>query len=155
MNLQENINRIQSMMGVITEDRKEMVIKNMIDDIGVIGAIKMMGGYNPLIEEHLSREDKIEFIKEVVTKLCEKYDDVEISSVNLNGTQIVYDETYEEKQVIEYYREDFIIVERYDKEVTDVEFDYDDSLLGGFEVPYEELTHSLINEIFHLMLEQI
>jgi hypothetical protein len=155
MNLQENIHRIQSMMGVITEDRKEMVIKNMIDDIGVIGTIKMMGGYSPSIEEHLRREDKIKLIKGVVRKLCEKYDDVEISSVNLNGTQIVYDETYEEKQVIEYYREDFIIVERYDKEVTDVEFDYDDSLLGSFEVPYEELSDSLINEIFHLMLEQI
>ena len=154
MNLQENIHRIQSVMGVITEE-KDPLIKQMINDIGLYGTIKMMGGFNNSIDEHLSKEDKIKFIKEVVSKLCEKYDDVEVASVNLGGTQIKYDETDEEKQVIEYYREEFIIVERYAKEDDDVDVDYDDFYLGGFEVPYEELTHSLINEIFHLMLEEI
>jgi hypothetical protein len=44
MNLQENINRIQSMMGVITEDRKDVLIKNMIGNIGIKDTFNMVGG---------------------------------------------------------------------------------------------------------------
>jgi hypothetical protein len=46
-------------------------------------------------------------------------------------------------------------VERFTKEVDGAEYDYDDFYLGSFQVPYEELTHSLINEIFHLMITKI
>ena len=68
---------------------------------------------------------------------------------------IIYDETYEEKQIIEFYNPVFITVERFTKEVDGAEYDYDDFYLGSFQVPYEELTHSLINEIFHLMITKI
>ena len=43
-------------------------------------------------------------------------------------------------------------MERFTKEVDGAEYDYDDFYLGSFQVPYEELTHSLINEIFQLKL---
>jgi hypothetical protein len=36
MNLYEDIHRIQSMMGVITEDNKNNVIRKMIDNIGIM-----------------------------------------------------------------------------------------------------------------------
>ena len=65
MNLQENIHRIQSMMGVITEDNRPNVFKKMIDDLGALTAIKMVGDYD-LVMKHITEEDKIIFIKEMV-----------------------------------------------------------------------------------------
>jgi len=153
MNLQEQIYRIQGLM--VTEG-KEGAIKSMIEKHGLYHSIKLMGGFDYSMEDYISKEDKITFIKEIVIKLCEEYDDVEVGGPFFSGNWgIIYDETYEEKQIIEYYRPEYIIVERFTKEVDDAEYDYDDFYLGNFEKPYEELTHSLINEIFHLMLTKI
>ena len=153
MNLQEQIYRIQGLM--VTEG-KEGAIKSMIEKHGVYHSIKLMGGFDYSMEDYISKEDKITFIKEIVIKLCEEYDDVEVGGPFFSGNWgIIYDETYEEKQIIEYYRPEYIIVERFTKEVDGAEYDYDDFYLGNFEVPYEKLTHSLINEIFHLMLTKI
>ena len=152
MNLQENIERIQSMMGLITED-KDSLTKKMIDELGVMATINLLGNFDYSMEDFVSREQKIKFIKEVVVKLCEKYDDDEVAQYNLNGNQIQYGEEDGEKQMIEYYTPGYIVVERY-KYVEEPD-DNDDYYLGAFEVPYEKLSHSLINEIFHLMLEEI
>jgi hypothetical protein len=153
MNLQEQIYRIQGLM--VTEG-KEGAIKSMIEKHGLYHSIKLMGGFDYSMEDYISKEDKITFIKEIVIKLCEEYDDVEVGGPFFSGNWgIIYDETYEEKQIIEYYRPEYIIVERFTKEVDGAEYDYDDFYLGNFEVPYEKLTHSLINEIFHLMLTKI
>ena len=71
MKLQENIERIHEIMGgVITEDRKEMFIKNMIDDIGLADTIKMMGGYDE-VEPYLTDEDKVKFIKDIVFEVID------------------------------------------------------------------------------------
>lgn len=71
MNLQENIQRIHEIMGgVITEDRKEMFIKNMIDDIGLADTIKMMGGYDE-VEPYLTDEGKVKFIKDTVFEVID------------------------------------------------------------------------------------
>jgi len=58
MNLQEQISRIQSMMGVITEDRMDKVINNMISTIGLENTFKMVGDYN-LVEPFLTYEDRL------------------------------------------------------------------------------------------------
>ena len=68
MNLQENIHRIQSMMGVITEDRMDKVIKNMIDTIGVENTFKMVGDYDS-VEKYFTDEDKINYIKDQFQKI--------------------------------------------------------------------------------------
>ena len=60
MNLQENIQRIKQMM--IKEDEVPL-IKRMIDDIGLYKTIKVMGGFDYSMEEYVSKEDKITFIK--------------------------------------------------------------------------------------------
>ena len=153
MNLQEQIYRIQGLM--VTEG-KEGAIKSMIEKHGLYHSIKLMGGFDYSMEDYISKEDKITFIKEIVIKLCEEYDDVEVGGPFFSGNWgIIYDETYEEKQIIEFYNPVFITVERFTKEVDGAEYDYDDFYLGSFQVPYEELTHSLINEIFHLMITKI
>ena len=134
---------------MVTEG-KEGTINSMIEKHGLYSTIKLIGGYNNSMGDYLSKEDKIVFIKEVVTKLCEEYDDVD---VEVGG--IIYDETDEEKQIIEFYNPIFITVEKFTKEVNDAEYDYDDFYLGSFELPYEDLTHSVIDKIFHLMLTKI
>ena len=68
MNLYEDIHRIQSMMGVITEDNKNNVIKKMIDKIGIMNTIKMVGNYYA-IEPYLEDVDKVNYIREKVSKL--------------------------------------------------------------------------------------
>jgi uncharacterized protein with GYD domain len=71
MNLQENIERIHEIMGgVITEDRREMVIKNMIDDIGIEKTIKMVGDYD-MVATYLSDEDKVKYVKDKILKIVD------------------------------------------------------------------------------------
>ena len=82
MRLQENIHRIQEIMGgVITEDRKEMFIKNLIDDIGIENTIKMVGGYDE-VEPYLSDEDKVKYIKDKVLEIAD--------NLGLNGVILSY-----------------------------------------------------------------
>ena len=44
MNLQEQISRIQSMMGTINENTTKENLMNSIKEFGVLDIIKMMGG---------------------------------------------------------------------------------------------------------------
>ena len=149
--------------GDITENViivKENKVIDTINNMGIYDAVRYFGGYDKLRQMmgdyELSKEEKIVFVKEIVEKLCEEYDDVEIGGPFFSGNWgIIYDETYEEKQIIEFYRPEYIIVERFTKEVDGADYDYDDFYLGSFEVPYEELTHSLIDKIFNLMLSKI
>jgi hypothetical protein len=158
MNLQEQIYRIQGLM--VTEG-KEGAIKSMIEKHGLYHSIKLMGGFDNSMDEYLTIQDRINFIKDVVSKLCDENDDIEISSFNLNGSQIEYDETDDESQVIEFYSPEEITVERFkllsDEDYDDEEYDDDenDHYIGSFRKTYEELHPSLINVIFYYMLEQI
>lgn len=69
MNLQENIERIQSMMGgVIVEDRMNKLFRKMVDELGLKTAIQMMGDYNK-IEQYLTDDDKIDYIKDEFIKI--------------------------------------------------------------------------------------
>ena len=149
--------------GDVMENRtivKENKVIDTINNMGIYDAVRYFGGYDKLRQMmgdyELSKEEKITFVKEIVEKLCEEYDDVEIGGPFFSGNWgIIYDETYEEKQIIEFYRPEYIIVERFTKEVDGADYDYDDFYLGSFEVPYEKLTHSLIDKIFNLMLSKI
>jgi len=155
MNLNENIIRIKTLM---TENSQGIV--NLVRDIGLYDAITYFGGYDNVKSKigdyKFSTEEMIQFIKQAVKNLCDKYDDVEVASYNLNGVQIVYDETDTENQVIEYYSPEHITVERYttDDEDYDV-FSEDDFYIGAFQKTYEQLHPSLITEIFYLMIEEM
>ena len=69
MNLQENIERIHEIMGgVITEDRMDKVIRNMIDTVGMESTFNVVGDYD-LIDSYLTDEDKINYIKDEFVKV--------------------------------------------------------------------------------------
>lgn len=69
MELQENINRIHQMMG-INEDKKSDFTKKMIDNLGLIDAIRYYGGLDEFKKHFdfnsITIEDKIEFFKKCV-----------------------------------------------------------------------------------------
>ena len=71
MKLQEQINRIHSMMGVIQENRESM-IRSYIDKMDLLTAIKMMGGLSVFIDmgglDIISNDEKINFIKKTVNE---------------------------------------------------------------------------------------
>ena len=148
------------LIGTIKSILKENKVVNLINDMGIYDTIRYFGGYNKLKQMmgdyEFTKEEKIQFIKDIVAKLCEEYDDVEVGGPGFSWEgSIVYDETYEEKQLIEYYRPEYIVVERYTKEISGYDYDYDDFYLGSFNIKYENLNHSIVDKIFYLMLSKI
>ena len=83
MNLNENIYRINTL---IYENKRGVIIKNLIDKVGVVDAIKMVGNYHT-IEPYLKVIDKVNFIKEKV---------YEISEALGGGSGISLEELYEQ-----------------------------------------------------------
>lgn len=75
MNLNENIHRIKQMMG-INEDKKSDFTKKMIDDLGLIDAIRYYGGLDEFKKHFdfnsITIEDKIEFFKKCVDEQLNK-----------------------------------------------------------------------------------
>ena len=149
MNLHENIYRIQSLL---SENREEMV-KNMISKHGLYHTIKLMGELPPDMEKYISIEDMIDFIKTAVTKLCDEADNIEVGGTDFYSIPIVYKETEYRIHLIEFYRPEGVVIEKY---VTGGD-DYDDgdNYLGGYLKRYEQLSPSILTEIFHLLMTQI
>jgi hypothetical protein len=149
MNLIENIYRIHSLL---SENREE-IIKNMISKHGLYHTIKLMGELPTDMEKYISIEDMIDFIKTVVTKLCDEEDDIEVGGLDFYSIPIVYKETEDQIHLIEFYRREGVVIERY---VTGGD-DYDDgdNYLGSYLKRYEQLSPSILTEIFHLMITKI
>ena len=141
MNLQEQVYRIQSMMGVITEDRMDKVINNMISTIGLENTFKMVGDYN-LVEPLLTDEDKINYIKD------------EFIKVN-DGNYISMEQIWQ--QPIEIKEEDGIVeqIEGLHKNVVNV-VKYNNKYGGitKYRPKYEELSSEIIDKLFRMMLSQ-
>ena len=141
MNLQEQVYRILSMMGVITEDRMDKVINNMIDTIGLENTFKMVGDYN-LVEPLLTDEDKINYIKD------------EFIKVN-DGNYISMEQIWQ--QPIEIKEEDGMVeqIEGLHKNVVNV-VKYNNKYGGitKYRPKYEELSSEIIDKLFRMMLSQ-
>ena len=148
MNLQENIYRIQSLLS----ENKEEMIKNMISKHGLYHSIKLMGGLQPDIEKYISIEDMIDFIKTAVTELCDEIDDIEVGGGDF-GNRIVYKETEDQIHLIEFYRREGVVIEKYVTAGDD--YDDGDNYLGSYLKRYEQLSPSILTEILHLLITQI
>lgn len=146
MNLQENIDRIQSMMGVISENALQSKINKMIDEVGLYDTVKFFGGYNEMtklgIDVKISNEDKINSIKEVVRKIKTETD---LEGISLYESKpIVY---YEDKRVIkqiEYLYLNVVGVDVYYKD--------SDAYMNTEDIPYEDLSDETLNDVFLFVL---
>ena len=140
MNLQEQISRIQSMMGVITEDRMDKVINNMISTIGLENTFKMVGDYN-LVEPFLTYEDKINYIKDEFIKVNDgNY--ISMEQIWQQPIQIKEEDGMVEQ--IEGLHKDVVKVVKYNK--------YGEST--NYRPKYEELSSEIIDKLFRMMLSQ-
>jgi hypothetical protein len=126
MNLQENIHRIQSVMGIINEDDKSAKIIKMIEDMGLMTAIKFFDGYDNIKNIYgniFTKEYKIKFIQDSVQYLSKKNNSngVSIYGLGLNPIPFgAHDDN--ELQQIEYFNMNYITIDIYKdgKNVKDV-----------------------------------
>jgi hypothetical protein len=142
MNLQENIDRIQSIMGVINEDNIDNVIRGMIDKFGVKFTIETIGNYYK-VEPHLKVIDKVNFIKEKVAEISEELGGG-FGLVEIHEEPIHYDEDENELRQIEYLGKNRVTVDVYDANM--------DSHIGEFNVKYENLPVQIIEELVEVLL---
>jgi hypothetical protein len=151
MNLNENIQRIKSLM----TENKEIVL-SLIRDMGIYDSIRYFGGFDriksKLGDYEFSKDEMVEFIKEIVTKLCDEMDDIEVGG-NDFGNRIVYKETEDQIHLIEFYRREGVVIEKYVTSGDD--YDDGDNYLGSYLKRYKDLSPSIITEIFYLLLTQI
>jgi hypothetical protein len=141
MNLQEDIQRIQEMMGVITEDRMDKVIKNMIDSVGLETTFKMVGDYD-LIDSYLTDEDKINYIKDQFMKINDgNY--IGMEQIWQRPIQLDLEDGLKRHQIEGLHRGNVSIVKY--------------KITGGdmkYYRKYEELPSEIIDKLFRMMLGQ-
>jgi len=156
MNLNENIQRIKSLM----TENKESVL-SLIKDMGIYDSIRYFGGFDriksKLGDYELSKDEMVQFIIEIVTKLCDEASDIEIGGADFGPDPIFYLETGTQQHFIGFYRPEGVVIERYGVEDDEEDYGVDngDNYLGSYLKRYKDLSPSIITEIFYLLLTQI
>jgi len=125
------------MMGVITEDKRDEFIKNMIDELGITSAIKMAGNYYE-IEPYLTDVDKVNYIKDRVSELGRGG----IGLYNLDEEPIVVYKNGNELGQIEFLGKDRAYINTYHR----------NALVGDERVLYEDLPGQIIDKLVEILL---
>ena len=143
MNLQENIERIHEIMsGVITEDRMDKVIRNMIDTVGMESTFNMVGDYD-LIDSYLTDEDKINYIKDEFVKVNDgNY--ISMEQIWQRPIRIKTDDEGRIHQIEGLHRGNVTIV---------VHKEHGAGVMKYYR-KYEELPSEIIDKLFRMMLSQ-
>ena len=139
MKLYENIQRIKSMMGGINEDKHSIVIKKMIDELGMISTIKMVGNID-LIEPYLKEVDKTNYIKDKVAELGRGG----VSLREIGEEPIFFDEVNDDHKQIGYLGKDRAYIDIY----------YRGHNVGDNRVVYESLPSQIVDEIFRMLVRK-
>jgi len=152
MNLQENIHRIQSVMGVINEDDESTKIYNMIDEMGLMTAIKFFGSYDNIVDMYggsinLTKEKKIEFIREVVNRVSQIYDSTSLSvwDLGMNPISLYAPKSGQNLQQIEHFNVDFVTIDI----IGGVNFTEN---IGAYTRRYEDLRSKVLDKVFDFMI---
>ena len=145
MNLYENIQRIQSLL----TENKEEIIKNMIDKHGLNHVIKLMSGYdsvlNSLGREYFTNDVKLKYVKEKVNELCDEYGGGVLLTA-IDESPIFYAETKDGIRQIEYLSKNKVYVDVYEGN--------GHTHVGDFTVMYENLPIQILNELFEMLINQ-
>jgi len=132
MNLQENINRIHQMMGVINEDNR-FNIKKMVDVVGIVDTIRYLGGYEKFKEQGgldiLTKDDKIDVIKDNTNNRNARG----ITISRNNGIDEVLYAIYDWGINVEIYNKDSFIEER--------------------DIPYDDLSDEMVDNVFSSVMK--
>ena len=142
MNLIENIHRINTL---ISENDRDKTIRNMIDKMGVVDSIKMVGNYY-LIEPYLKEIDKVNYIKEKVSQLCDKIGGNNFGLVEIDEEPIHFTEEDGEIHQIEYLGRKQVYVDVYDEDMGYLNWDYN--------IKYESLPSQILNELVEILINK-
>jgi hypothetical protein len=146
MNLYENIQRINKL---ISEDRKNETIKTMIDKHGLNHVVKLIGGYdlvlNILGNEYFTDDIKIKYVKDKVNDLCDEYGGG-VGLTEIGESPIFYGENEDTLKQIEYLGKNFVYVDVYKGN--------GESYTGDFSVRYDDLPTQVLDELFRVLLNQ-
>jgi hypothetical protein len=142
MNLHEQTNRIKQMMGVINEDKKDETIRNLIDKMGISDAIKMVGNYYA-IEPYLKEIDKVNYIKEKVSKISDEWGVDGFGLVEVGSEPILYSEDENELSQIEYLGRKQLYIDVYND---------GGSHVGDLNVKYESLPGQILDELVEIFI---
>lgn len=140
MNLIENIHRINTL---INEDKKGETIRNLVDKMGIADAIKMVGNYY-IIEPYLKEIDKVNYIKEKVSQICDEFGGNGFGLVEVDAAPILYSEDENELRQIEYLGRNLLYVDVYSLN--------SNSNLGDFKVNYESLPGQILDELVEILV---
>jgi len=140
MNLIENIYRINTL---INEDKKGETIRNLVDKMGIADAIKMVGNYY-IIEPYLKEIDKVNYIKEKVSQICDEFGGNGFGLVEVDAAPILYSEDDNELRQIEYLGRHLLYVDVYSLN--------SNSNLGDFKVNYESLPGQILDELVEILV---
>ena len=128
-------------MGVITEDKRDEFIKNMIDELGITSAIKMAGNYYE-IEPYLTNVDKVNYIKD---KVYELNDGRSVNLSVINGDTIHYGEEGGKLHQIEWLGKENVTVKTYGDNM---------NYIGTFYVNYNNLPTQIIEELVEMFINR-
>jgi hypothetical protein len=146
MNLYENIQRINTL---ISEDRKNETIKTMIDKHGLNHVVKLIGGYdmvlNILGNEYFTDDIKIKYVKDKVNDLSDNYGGG-VGLAEIGESPIFYGENEDTLKQIEYLGKNFVYVDVYKGN--------GESYTGDFSVTYDTLPTQVLDELFRVLLNQ-
>jgi hypothetical protein len=127
------------MMGVITEDNKNNVIRKMFVNIGIMNTIKMVGDYYA-IEPFLEDVDKINYIKEKVSKLGQGG----VGLYNIDEEPIVVYKNGNALGQIEFLGKDRAYINTYHR----------NALVGDERVLYEDLPGQILDELTEILINK-
>jgi hypothetical protein len=130
---------MQSIMGVITEDNKNNVIRKIVDDIGLKTAIQMVGNYYE-IEPYLTDVDKVNYIKDRVSELGIGG----IGLYNIDEEPIVVYKNGNALGQIEFLGKDRAYINTYHR----------NALVGDERVPYEDLPGQILDELTEILINK-
>jgi hypothetical protein len=136
------------MMGIINENK----VVDIVQEMGLYQSIRYFGGYdkvNKLMGDYVfSNEEMIDFIRDAIKHLAEKYNSMGISTYELGMISIPYGSPDDELHQIEYFNPDFVTIDVYDGE------DYERHK-GSFTERYEDLDDNTLDEVFLFMVDAV
>jgi hypothetical protein len=136
----------------IIQENKSSSIPNMIKTLGLYDSIRYFGGYDKIMDligdYEFSNEEKIEFIRDAIKHLTEKYHTIGISIYDLGMNSVTFgtpDPYGLEFQQIEYFNPEFVTIDVYDR----------DSHKGNFKEKYENLDDNTLDNVFIFMIDAV
>ena len=126
----------------IVNENKDNSISDMIKTLGVSDAIKYFGNYYK-IEPYLKEIDKVNYIKEKVSQISDKWGVNGFGLVEVDSAPILYSEDENELRQIEYLGRNQLYIDVYND---------GGSHVGDLNVKYESLPGQILDELVEILL---